>query len=273
MYILVDIGGTKTRVAGSRDLETFDEPAIFPTPQKYAEALTATTEHVHAIAAGEAIEWLVAGAPVRFSHDKRSIVHAQNIPDWTGKALAQDLEHSLSTHVVLDNDCAMVGLGEAVYGAGRGVSILVYMTISTGVNGVRIVDGRIDPSSSGFEIGDQYLMPEGERKTLSDLISGKSIAKRFGVASPRDLGKEHPVWEELAQTLAVAINNTIMYWSPERIVLGGSMMNEIGISIDRARFHLQTLLKDVPMPEIFHSSLGDLGGLWGGMARLKQLKG
>lgn len=272
MYILLDIGGTKTRIAGSKDLETFGEPAIFPTPQKYKEALAAMVEHARAAAGEGKIEKMVAGVPVRLSHNKRIIVHAQNIPDWTGKALAEDLEHALGGSMTLENDCALVGLGEALYGAGKDVSILVYFTISTGVNAVRIVRGKIDLSTSGFEIGDQYLIPDHEAKVLGDMISGKAITERFGVASPRDLGKEHPVWEELAQTLAFAINNTIMYWSPERIVIGGSMMNEIGISIDRVKFHLRAILKDVPMPEIVHSSLGDVGGLWGGMARLKQLK-
>lgn len=272
MFILLDVGGTKTRIAGSTGLETFTEPTIFPTPQKYEDAVAAIVEHAHAIAARNPLEGLVAGAPVRLSHDKRSILHAQNIPDWSGKALADDLKHALATRVVLDNDCALVGLGEALFGAGRGVSILVYMTISTGVNGVRIVDGKIDPSASGFEIGEQYLMPDHERKTLEDLISGRAIAEKYHVRSPKDLGKDHPVWEELAGTLAYALNNTIMYWSPERIVLGGSMMNEIGIPIDRVQFHLRTLLKDLSLPEIVHSSLGDVGGLWGGMARLKQLQ-
>lgn len=272
MNILLDIGGTKTRIASSSDLETMSEPVIFTTPQKYEEGLAAIVQHTRSLAGEVPIEAVAAGAPVRLSRDKRSILHAQNIPDWSGRALADDLERALGGRVFLDNDCALVGLGEAVYGAGRGVSILVYFTISTGVNGVRIVDGRIDPSASGFEIGDQYLIPDHEAKVLGDIISGKAIAERFHVSSPRDLGKDHPVWEELARTLAYAVNNTIMYWSPERIVIGGSMMNEIGISVDRVRVHLQEITKDLPqLPEIVHSQLGDVGGLWGGLALLKQL--
>ncbi len=270
MYILIDIGATKTRIAGSKDLETLSEPVIFSTPQKYEKGIASIVEHARDIAGSETIQSIVAGAPVRLSRDKREILHASNLPDWTGKALAGDLERELGGHAVLDNDCAIVGLGEAAYGAGRGVSILAYFTISTGVNAVRIVDGKIDRSASGFEVGDQYLITDGKAKVLGDMISGKAIAERFDVASPRDLGKEHPVWEELAGILAYAINNTIMYWSPDRIVLGGSMMNEIGIPIDRVQFHLHALLRDLQPPEIVHSSLRDVGGVWGGMARLKQ---
>jgi glucokinase len=58
--------------------------------------------------------------------------------------------------------CAAVGrrcggLGEAVFGAGKGREIVVYMTISTGVGGARIVGGKIDASAMGFEPGHQII--------------------------------------------------------------------------------------------------------------------
>ena len=40
-------------------------------------------------------------------------------------------------------------------------------------------------------------------------------------------------WEELAETFAIGLHNTILHWSPDRVVLGGSMFNEIGISVER----------------------------------------
>ena len=59
MYILLDIGGTNTRIAASKDLETFGEPAIFSTPQKYDEALRAIAEHARGVAGAEKIEKMV----------------------------------------------------------------------------------------------------------------------------------------------------------------------------------------------------------------------
>lgn len=48
------------------------------------------------------------------------------------------------------------------------------------------------------------------------------------------------------------------------------MMNEVGIPIDRIWTHLQALPRKNPaLPEIVHASLGDFGGLWGGLARLR----
>ncbi|MGZ9102433.1 MAG: ROK family protein, partial [Rhodoplanes sp.] len=84
------------------------------------------------------------------------------------------------------------------------------------------------------------------------------------------LGKGHPMWDELAWITARALHNTIAHWSPDRIVIGGSMMNEIGIPIDRIWTHLQALPRKNPaLPEVVHATLGDFGGLWGGLARLR----
>jgi hypothetical protein len=105
-----------------------------------------------------------------------------------------------------------------------------------------------------------------------DIFSGTAIAERFGVKSPKELGKDHPVWEELARACAFALYNTLLHWSPDRIVLGGSMFNDIGISIERVSAHLRDINRAFPtMPDIAHSSLGSVGGLWGGLAALQNL--
>lgn len=258
MYILVDIGGTKTRVSGSLDLATFREPMLFDTPQGYDEAIAKIVEAAGQISEGMVLRGAVAGRP-----------GSRHLPQWKGRDLETDLGAALHAPLLIENDAALVGLGEATHGAGKGAGICVYVTISTGVNGVRIVDGAIDVSRQGFEIGGQYLGMEPVL-TLEELVSGQAIHNRYSM-HPKDLGKDNPIWEELARTLAFGIHNTILHWSPDRVVIGGSMVNEVGISIPRVAEHVRTLLHKFPtVPEIVHSSLGDIGGLWGGMALLKQ---
>ncbi|MBI5004328.1 ROK family protein [Candidatus Kaiserbacteria bacterium] len=272
MYIIADIGGTKMRIAGSRDLEHFDEPVIIKTPQSYQEGIAAFVETAKEIAAGEEITKIAAGVPALLSRDRRVIAGAgPHIPEWIGKHIADDIETALSTNIYFENDVAQIGLGEATAGAGQGARIMMYITVSTGVNGVRIVDNKIDPAVFGTEIGHQYLSPSSNDITWEDLLSGSSIEKRYG-KHPRDLGPDSSVWEDLAIITAFGLHNAILFWSPDRIVLGGSMFNEIGISVERVRFHLERITKVLPeLPEILHSSLGDLGGLHGGLARLRQL--
>jgi glucokinase len=261
------------RIAGAYDLSKFDPPTVLETPQSYETALALFIETAKHIAGTESISAIVIGVPGVLSSDKRSILKSEHLPQWGGHAFADDLAGSLSSKVHLENDTALVGLGEAVSGAGKGASIVAYITVSTGVNGARVVDGMIERSAIGFEIGAQYLSHdlshEGELATLEELVSGSAIHAKYGV-HPRDLGKDSPVWEELARITAIGIHNTILHWSPERVVLGGSMFNDIGIPVESVKDHLAKIMKKFPqIPEIVHSTLHDEGGLYGGLARLK----
>ena len=68
----------------------------------------------------------------------------------------------------------------------------------------------------------------------------------------------------------MGVHNTILHWAPDVVVLGGSMFNDTGISVDRVRAHLADITKKIPtLPELKHGALGDIGGLWGGLALLK----
>lgn len=272
MYVVVDIGGTKTRIAATCDLAGLEEPVIIDTPQDYRAATEALVSVASSAAGAAPITAIAIGTPGVLSHAKRILVHAPNLPRWDGAAIADDVGKELRCNVVLENDAALVGLGEAIIGAGKGAAIVAYITISTGVNGVRVVDGDIDRAAYGFEIGEQYLSVDATAPTFEQLVSGRSISERFCV-HPRDLGKAHPIWGELASIVAIALHNTVAYWSPDRIVLGGSMMNEIGIPLREIVKRLKTLPRKNPhLPEIVQATLGDLGGLWGGMARLRKVR-
>lgn len=271
MYIVADIGGSKMRIARSDDLKTFSEPIIQPTPQEYPAGIELITTTVHdLVGSGAKIDGVAMGIAGPLSADKRSVFKTPHLR-WDGRAVAEDVERALNgTKVYLENDVALVGLGESVAGAGAAASIVAYVTVSTGVNGVRIVDGKIDRTAEGFEIGGQYLTVEEPRLTLEDMVSGTAVAKAFG-KHPREIAKDDPVWEELAEILAYGLHNTIVHWSPNRVVLGGSMFNEIGISVPSVVQHVQKIMVKFPVtPEIVHSALGDIGGLHGGLELLRQ---
>lgn len=270
MDIVADIGGTKTRVAGTRDREAFFEPIVMDTPGAYDEALAAIQEAIRTVAGGQKVEKIAAAISGALSKDRRSLTGAHHhLPDWLGKDLAGDLGVPFEAETTLTNDTEQVGLGEAVYGAGKGANIVVYITVSTGVNGARIVNGEVEPTAFGYEIGGQYLMVDGIPQTFEDLVSGGAIEKKYG-KHPKELGADSPVWEELAKTTAYGVHNTILHWSPERVVLGGSMFNEVGIKVDRVEAHVREYMKKFPdIPEIVHSDLKDFGGLYGGLVVLR----
>ena len=264
MYLLIDIGGTKTRVALTEHREAFNDPVIFHTPQDFSEWMIELQGACALITHGRKVDGIVIGFPGTFD-TTGTIEHAPNLPLWNDVKLKQELEARFSSTVTLENDTALVGLGEALYGAGKGHAIVAYLTISTGVNGVRIVDGAIDRNTYGFEIGHSII--ENERDVES-LIGGGHMEKQFGKPSHEihDVG----FWEKINYYAGVFGANTTMYWSPSCIIYGGPVMNDLHIEvIEKEAKRFLGVYKETPV--FVRGTLGDFGGLYGGLARAKQV--
>ena len=268
MYALFDIGGTKTRVAVSRDLISFDEPMKFDTPRHYEDGVTAIAEVIKKLRGDEKITRVAGGIRGPLLPDHSGIVDDDILVDWRQKSLINDLGKLMNAPVLLENDAALAGLGEAHFGAGKGCSILAYLTVSTGVGGARIVDGKIDSNKSGFEPGQQII---DDDRTLEDYTSGTALEARFG-KKPYEIPQSEPIWDELAHWLAHGLKNTIVYWSPDVIVLGGSMIvGDPRILLADIERYTKELLGDLmPCPPLKDALLADVGGLYGAMALLLQ---
>lgn len=278
MYILFDIGGTNMRIALSRDGETFGEPTIISTPKDFDQGMEAIKEIVQEMSGGATIIAAGGGIAGTLSKDRSIFLNGPHLQGWNQKPIKKALENALGVPVFVENDTAVVGLGEAVAGAGKGHDIVVYMTVSTGVGGVRIVNKHIDISRIGFEPGHQIIDAGGALREssvggrgidLEGYISGSAITERYD-KKPYEITDEK-FWDEMARLLAYGLNNTIVHWSPDIVVIGGSMMKKIGIPIDRVRAHLKGILHIYPeLPLIEHSSLEDIGGLHGALYFVKQ---
>ena len=178
------------------------------------------------------------------------------------------MEKTIKAPVVLENGPGHAGAGEGGFGAGKGKKIVAYLTISTGVGGCRIVSGKIDESSQGFEPGHQIVFFENKITTLENMVSGTAIEKKYGKKPYEILGAK--VWDNIAKNLAYGLHNVAVLWSPDIIILGGSMMKKVGIPVESVKFHLSKILKIFPKtPLIKKSKLGDLAGLYGALAHLK----
>ncbi len=280
MYILFDIGGTKTRVARSEDLQSYGEPIKFETPLEFDKGMEVIGKAIEDLAGGEKIDAIGGGIRGPLNHEKTAIVSEKKLLDWVGRPLVETLKKRFNAPVFLENDTAIVGLGEAIHGAGKGYSIVAYHTVSTGVGGARFVNGHLDVSSVGFEPGhqeldiDRSLLGHNTAHTLENLVSGTALEKRRGV-KPFEIPQDDPVWDELAKYLAHGLKNTVAYWSPDVIVLGGSMViGDPRIFLDDIIRHTKALLGDfLPCPAIVDAKLKDEGGLYGSMVLLEQRLG
>lgn len=268
MYILFDIGGTKMRVASATSSDNFNNPVILDTPQNYLDGLELLQKTILDLSRGQAISAIVGGIAGPWDRTTGQVLSSHNLPDWAMKPIRASLENTFHAKCYIDNDAAMVGLGEAVFGAGKGSAIVGYITVSTGVGGAKIVNGKLDDRAVGFEPGKQVIGENGE--TLESLVSGHALEEKTG-KKPVEI-TDPQVWDDLARFLARGLNNIIVDWSPDVVVLGGSMMNTIGIPVDAvARYVKDTLTVYPIIPPIKKSLLGDMGGLYGGLAIIKNL--
>lgn len=269
MVLLADIGGTKTRIATTEDLESFSDPLIFQTKKNYDEQIIEIKDKLGMLT-DKPIESMIAGTTGILSKDKSKIAISPHLPNWQGRDFQLDLNLKLGIDkVYLQNDTAIVGLGEATHGLGKDYNIVSYVTISTGVGGVKIENKRIDITTFGFEPGHQLLRMGEDIKSFEELVSGSGIKNSTGL-DPIDI-EDKDFWMEVERNIALGLHNMILHWSPEIIILGGGIALSGKISIENIKKDLTELLTVFPeIPEIKLSNLGDLGGLYGGMEYLRE---
>ncbi len=274
-YILFDIGGTNTRVAISKDLTGYDEAVTFKTPNNFKKGVAAIVEAVHKLT-DDTIEGVAGGIRGMLNADRTELAYDTVLTGWIDEPLANELKKALKADVLLENDAALAGLGEAHFGAGKGHEIVAYHTVSTGVGGAKIENGVIDSYHVGFEPGHQVLdidrtiLGDEEQPTLENLISGGAIESRMG-SKPYEIPQEDAIWDQLAYYLAHGLRNTVLYWSPDVIVLGGSMiLGKPRILLDDIQKHANEVFgEDVSCPLIVDAELGDMGGVYGAAALLR----
>ena len=266
MYLLFDIGGTYSRFAASPDGQTLGTVEKISTPKNFDEAMLAFSKLVGTLCRGEKIERAVGCSVGPLDTEKSHILNAPNLPDWNHKPLRDTLEKMCGCPVIIENDADLAGIGEATFGAGKGKSIVVYYTISTGVGGTRIVDGKIDVNRFGMEPGQQIIDPYDPTGHLEGLVSGTAIEKHYGKKASKI--KDATIWDKVAHHLALGLHNSIVHWSPDIVILGGSVMKSL--SSEKVHTELKSIMKIFPgVPPIVEARL-DEPALYGALALLKK---
>jgi predicted NBD/HSP70 family sugar kinase len=279
MYLLFDIGGTRARIAVANSLDAISKTKICDTPQDFEKGVELLKKEAAELLGGKKPTSVVIGFAGTIDRTTKKAVYVPHLPEWAQKPLAESFEESYKCPVFLENDTALSGLGEAFFGAGSSEGVMVYVTISTGVGGVRIVDGDIDRGRFSSEPGHQ-IVNFSDRNTvgglgggarLEDLIAGTAIEKKFNTKAYEIT--DDKVWDDMAKFLAYGLHNMVLHWSPERIVLGGAQITgQKGrlIDISLVKKYLKEGLYAFPnIPDIVPSKLREETGLWGGLAFLQ----
>jgi glucokinase len=260
----IDLGGTKIGT-GIVDLEgRVHERDYQPTQaQEGAEEgirrMTSTARRLMARAGIESQDVLSigVGAPGPLDIPKGLLIDPPNLPSWCDVPLGQAIEREMQIPTYLENDANAAAIGEYLYGAGRGTRNMLYVTVSTGIGGGLILNGRIYHGARGGagEVGHTTLLPDGplcscgNRGCLEALASGTAVARegrelvRRGIAtliqgaeesiSARDVVEAMRGGDPYAASivdramhhLGIGMANLVNLFNPEMIVIGGGLSN------------------------------------------------
>lgn len=263
MYLLFDIGGTRMRIALSRDLKKLEKVEIFDTPKAFSEGMVLFKKFKERNPVN--IKAVCGGIAGLLSPKNDKLTNSRNLIGWVNKPLKKSLEKVFECKVRLENDADLGGLGEAVFGSGKDKGIVAFITVGSGVGGTRILEKKIDKGVFGFEPGKQIIELG---KSLEDLVGGKSFEKKYK-KYPKEI-KNKRVWEKAARWLAIGLFNSYLHWSPEIIVIGGSMvLGRPAIPIKVINQEYRNLGKNRKKPMIRKAKLSNLSGLYGACALLE----
>ena len=157
-------------------------------------------------------------------------------PHWSQTDLVGPLQEGLGVPVGFDTDVNAAGLGEWRWGAAQGLADFIYLTVGTGVGGGGMSNGRRLHGLVHPEMGHILLPHDLERDPypgrcpfhgdcLEGLAAGPALEERWGQPA-QNLTPDHPAWELEAHYLALALVNFITILSPQRIILGGGVMQQ-----------------------------------------------
>lgn len=205
-------------------------------------------------------------------------------PHWQNTDLVGAFRR-LDVPIAFDTDVNGAALAESIWGASLGLKNSIYITVGTGIGGGIITEGNIVHGMLHPEIGHMLIRihPEDNfegvcpfhKNCLEGMASGPSFNKRWSILGKhQELPLNHKAWDFEAYYLAQALVNIILILAPEKIILGGGVMNEKhlfpkirGYVVELLSGYLnsQYILDDIDS-YIVEPKLGNNAGLLGAIA-------
>lgn len=255
----IDLGGTSIKYAlvdgaGNSSFEgKLPSLASISAEAVIGQLVLAATEVKEAAARAQlTVKGIGLGTPGIVDETGRIVLGgAENIAGWENIDIASRLEEQLHLPVVAGNDANLMGLGETAYGAGRGCSHVIFLTVGTGIGGAVVIDGKLfnGYANRGTELGHVPLIANGERCAcgavgcLEHYASTSALVRRFqALAEDRSLTFGEEINGELivrlyreGHSLAVECMNDHFFYlgrgiagfinifSPQRVVIGGGL--------------------------------------------------
>lgn len=270
----IDVGGTKIAACLMDEEGKMPGRATFPTlasegpkavigriKQSFFEVLKQGQIEQNQVAA------LGIGMPGPLDTKKGIVKNTPNLPGWIDIPLLQILKSEINLPMVLENDANAAALGENLYGAGKGIDNFVYITISTGIGGGVVLNGRLFKGQDGnaAEIGHMTINFDGPRcgcgnqgcweayasgtalaRFAREKIAAGEATKIKELTGEENIKAEHvfaaakkgdkfalELIEKEGFYLGVGLANVVNAYNPKRIAIGGGLTHEWNMFYDR----------------------------------------
>ena len=232
------------------------------------------------------------------------ITQSPNLPDWHDIPLVEIVKEKYNVDAYLINDASAAALGEHRFGAGKGISNLVMVTLGTGIGGGIIINGELylGASGSAAEIGHMIIdvngpacacgsngclesfasgkavarnainrIKQGEESSLPSIVDGKIEAitsEDVGAAAKDGDDLALDVFSRAAYYLGIGMVNLVNIFNPEMIILGGGMVEQFDLLVKSAREVMSERAFKIAAQavEIKAAQLGNEAGVYGAAA-------
>ena len=309
--LAVDLGGTKIVTALitpqgeilSREYSpTLAEEGVDTVIKRILA--TATTLLKNADLPYSSLSGIAIAAAGAIDSEKGIVTDSPNLPGWHNIPLKNEIEKATGVKTFVINDATAAALGEHRFGAGRGVNNLIYLTVSTGIGGGIIIDGKLYSGVSGSagELGHmtidlngprcacgnvgclevlasgkavareaQRIIAQGTKTAMLDLAEGDAqyvTAQTVATAAQKGDAVALSIVNKAATYLGVGLVNLVNIFNPEMIIIGGGMgkMGELLLKPARRVVSERAFQFPASVVRIVSSELGDNSGVFGAVA-------
>jgi glucokinase len=285
----VDIGGTKIAVGIVDDSGKVLSRMESPTdPERYADGIQLIARMLRETAGKARVELSGIGIGSTGPVDpmRGEFGDVDFLPGWRGKSPVKDLGQIFDVRAALENDGDAAALAEAGWGAGRNRSRLIYVTVGTGIGGGIVLDGELYRGVDGAhpEVGHHVVDPAGPACSCGfhgcweSLAAGPAMVAWLENHAPAEYPHREDITArkicELAQQgdavalqaveheayyLGLGLANLINLFTPDAIVLSGSVMKSAALFLGRIRAVIRRGCRFVPAEktELMLASLGE----------------
>jgi len=306
--LAIDLGGTKIITAiissnGQVMAREYQLTLADESPQSVIERIFSAIDHLLSqrdMDSSQLASISIAAAGA-INLDKGLITSSPNLPGWHDVPLRDIIKERYRVNTFLINDGSAAALGEHRLGAGRGVSNLIYLTVSTGIGGGIIINGKLYSGESGSagEIGHMTIdvngprcncgnigcfevlasgtavakeairrISQGERSSITEIVGGKIediTAEKVGAAAQEGDALALEVVSQAATYLGVGMVNLVNIFNPEMIIVGGGMSNMGDLLLNPARQVVKerAFQLSAQAVRIVPAQLGEDGGVLG----------